>query len=75
MSDEEMTVQQRAGLVLNACTETQLNDEQSRQLSEVLYTLSEAGEISDEVYKEKALLIYSLINMIKSGAFTEDMRL
>lgn len=74
MSEKEWTVDERADLVEKACEKTKLKKAESRQLAEAIYTLSEAGRCV-EIDEEQALFIYSLVDMIKRGAFTEDMRL
>jgi hypothetical protein len=69
----EMTVEDRAAIVLAAIPTLQLNNDQQRQLRDVLYTLNEAGELSDERHNET--LLWGAIELVRAGLFTEDMRL
>ena len=71
---DEMGVEDRADLVLNAIQFLDLSMTKVDQLCHVIYTLSEAGVIED-MEVETALKIWGLVELVKDGRYTEDMRL
>lgn len=55
--------------------EAELTDLQQRQLDEVLYSYNESQGLEWHFSREDALMMHRLVEMVKAGEYTEDMRL
>lgn len=76
MSNEKIfAVEDRAQIVCEAMTTSELDAKQERQLSEILYTLSEAGQLEYRMSVQDAVLVARAVDLVKAGGYTEDMRL
>jgi hypothetical protein len=71
---KEYTVQQRAAIAKKAMPKPTLGAKQKRQVEELLYTLSEAGELP-RLEVEDAAFLWAAVEMVKAGSFTDEMRL
>lgn len=71
---KERTAQQRAAIVAKAMPKPRLGKKQERQVSELLYALGEAGKLP-RLEPSEAAIFWSVIELVKRGQFTDDMRL
>lgn len=71
---QQLTVYDRANIILLAITPTILNTKQERQVDELLYTLSEA-DLLPHIDICDVKLIYSLVNLVKDNKYSEEMSL
>lgn len=70
----EYTVQDRADIIKKAMSQHSLTPEQRRQVDELVYTLSEANELP-RVEIDEVLRICQIVDLVKAGKFTKEMRL
>lgn len=55
--------------------EATLTEVEQRQLDEVLYSYNESQGLEWHFSQEDALMMHRLVEMVKAGEYTEDMRL
>ena len=68
------TVEERAAeVVKNYPALLELAPVPRRQLQEIIYTMSEAGHIED-MPPEHAVKIWQIVELVRQGRYTEDMR-
>lgn len=72
--ENEYTVEQRAEIAKGSMPPPRLDARQKRQVEELLYTLSEAGDLPRLEF-EHATLLWAAVEMVKAGSFTDEMRL
>lgn len=72
--ENEYTVEQCAEIAKKSMPPPRLDAQQKRQVEELLYTLSEAGDLPRLEF-EHATLLWAAVEMVKAGSFTDEMRL
>jgi len=70
---KEYTVAERAALVRKQFRKPALTAKRKRELEEVLYTMSEAGDLAIDI--DMAIDIWSMVQLVIDGRFSEEMRL
>jgi len=71
---KEYTVEDRANIIKSRMKDKPIMDIHRQQLEEVLYTLSENGDI-EEMSVEEAILIFKAVELVLFNEYTKEMRL
>lgn len=71
---KQYTVEQRAAIAKEAMPKPAIDAEQWRQVRELLYTLRESGDLP-RLEDAHAALLWGVVELVKAGGFTDEMRL